>query len=296
MRLRSVLASATVVLSLATLANAEGTWREKIKERVAEKLKETQGQIATLRQAVADFFAAKDAANREAALAAVAKARQAWQALPESFRSKIEEKRPGTSERLKALHEEYDLPDEPATLNASGAVTGPAGKTVTREDTWTREGNTITRDGSVTGPGGKTATIEGTTTREGNTVTRDTTVTGPGGKTVEQDVTWKKDGNTVTRDGQTTTSGGKSVTSQDTFARNGNTVTREGTSTGSGGRSVARDDTWTRSGNTVTHDGARTYSGGTKQWKPSYADDHDIFGGRPKPPTAKRSTGGKRGR
>jgi len=200
MKRHSVWTLAVAVLGFATAAQAGGAWRgalrQKIRQRVSEEIADAKQQIATLRQAVAEFFAAKDAGNRQAAMQAVQKARTAWQALPQSLRTRIEQKRPGTAERLNTLDQEFDLPDhQTATANSSGSVTGPAGQTVTREDTWTRDGNTITRDGTVAGPNGQTATIDGTISKDGNTLTRDTTVTGPGGNTAEQNVTWTKDGN-----------------------------------------------------------------------------------------------------
>ena len=69
---------------------------------------------------------------------------------------------------------------------------------------------------TVTGPHGRTATKDTTVVRDGNTVQKDTTVTGPNGKTANQDVTWTKDGNTVTHEGTTTGPNGQTVTTTST--------------------------------------------------------------------------------
>ncbi|HUT36853.1 MAG TPA: hypothetical protein VNE39_25450 [Planctomycetota bacterium] len=49
-----------------------------MKERVAERMREAKDQVASLRQAVADSFAAKDAGDRQAQH----RRRQAWTVTP----------------------------------------------------------------------------------------------------------------------------------------------------------------------------------------------------------------------
>ena len=61
--------------------------------------------------------------------------------------------------------------------------TGPGGKTVTREATVTRNGNSWERDVKVTGPNGGTWTREGQGTCSGGNCTFGGTVTGPRGNT-----------------------------------------------------------------------------------------------------------------
>ena len=271
-------------LALALLAFTTSVWSgEAMRNAMREKMRERFEQVREMRKAAQDFFAAKEAGNRDAAMTAAAHAQEIWNGLPEKWRSAIEERHPGTGERLAGLKEEYGVEDAPAataaarSANTSASVTGPAGNTTTSNATWTKEGNTVTKDATVTGPNGKTAT---------------------------QDATWTKDGNSVTRDGSTTTSTGKSVTSEDTWTKNGNTVTHEGSSTTNSGRTATRNGTWTRDDSTVTHDGSRTgfggctttregvttrevntlsHQGAASHFKPNYKDETDVFGGRPKP-------------
>ena len=67
--------------------------------------------------------------------------------------------------------------------NRTGTVTGPGGKTVTREATVTRDGNSWQRDVTVTGPNGGTWTRHGQGSCSGGVCTYGGTVTGPRGNT-----------------------------------------------------------------------------------------------------------------
>ena len=199
-----------------------------------------------------------------------------------------------TGERLAGLREEYDVPDAPPPSASSSS----AGKFGDRQDVLSVPefpGASATSTGTATGPAGNTTTRQDTWTKDGNTVTKDATYTGPKGNTAEQDVTWKKDGSTVTRDGETTTSTGKSVTSHDQWEKDGNTVQHDGTSTTGSGKTATREDTWKRDGNTVAHEGTTTGDrSAARSWKPNYSDDHDIFGGREKPKASAGHRGGGR--
>ena len=65
----------------------------------------------------------------------------------------------------------------------------------------------VTVEKTVTGPNGKTATKNVAVTKDGNTVTRDGSTTGPNGGTVNSHDTWTKDGNTTTHEGTITKQG-----------------------------------------------------------------------------------------
>src|SRR3990167_3236876 len=61
-------------------------------------------------------------------------------------------------------------------------------KSVTRQSTVTKSGDTITRSSTTTGSGGKTASSESSWTKEGNTVTHESSATGPNGNTATKEI------------------------------------------------------------------------------------------------------------
>jgi hypothetical protein len=234
------------------------TWAgEGFREALREKMKERFAAVTDMRKAAQDFFAAKDAGNRDTATAAAAKAKSLWQGLPENWRKAIEEKHPGTAERIVSLSDEFDDDDGPQTLTREAQATTATGRSLTSTDTVTKDGNTVTHQGT-------------TTTGSGQTVTRDGTLT--------------RDGNTVTHQGSSTTGSGRTSTRADTWQREGNKLSHEGSTTGSRGNTAAREDSLTRDGRSVSRDSSAAASrGASSGFKPSYNDDMDVFGGRPKP-------------
>ncbi|MBI3722751.1 hypothetical protein HY251_02170, partial [bacterium] len=205
------------VACVAALASPEARAQDRPGDRLRERLAE-KTPVGGLRTELGRFFDAKEKGDKAAANEAAAKARKSWESLPEGLRTQIESKHPGTTERMKALEQEFDLPAESVTKTG----TGPGGK-VTGEGTVTKDGNTTTGTGSVTGPNGKTATGEGTATKDGNTVTGSGSVTGPNGKTATGEGTATKDGNTVTGSGSVTGPNGKTATGEGTATKDGNT-------------------------------------------------------------------------
>jgi len=293
MRFIGVLVLGTVVLGLATPAGA-ADWRDEARKRLVERRR----QLEDLQEHVRDFYEARARGDRDAAMQAAEEAEKAWQALPDAFRAQVEKKHGGVADRIKNLRREWHPPEaagRSGQVTHEGTITSPNGRTVTREDLWTKEGNTLTREGTRTGPGGRTAVKEATWTKEGKTVTRDGSTTGPGGKKVTSHDTWTRDGNTVQRDGATTGPGGRTATRKDLWTREGNAVTREGTRTGPGGKAVTRHDTWKREGRKAARDikkggAARTL----KKWQPKHkTGGRGVSGGRSK---LKRSGAGGRGR
>ena len=111
-----------------------------------EQFRERMKKVREMRWAALEFFAAKESGNREVAMAAADKAKSLWQGLPEKWQKAIEERHPGTSERIVGLREEYDVPEPTALARPAEAPEG--GKAVTTQGT--KDGNTLTHQGSVT--------------------------------------------------------------------------------------------------------------------------------------------------
>ena len=267
----SFLLMATLVMALAaTAVSAQGPGTAAFQE----KMKEHRQNVIAMRQSVMEFFAAQDSGDQARATAAAERAQALWSKLPPRWQKAIEERHPGTGERVLGLKNELGLPHPMPAVPPGGSVTHvgertlPNGKIESVDATWTRNGNTVTKDATYTGPNGKTTDQDVTWSKNGNTVTRDGETTLPNGKTITSDGTWTKNGNTVTHQGEATTSSGKTATSEGTWTRNGNTVTHQGEQTGFNGKTTTEQGTWTR-------------QGGGKGWKPAYKDDMDIFGGRP---------------
>jgi type II secretory pathway pseudopilin PulG len=224
--------------------------------RNRKQVRENLQELLAIRQAVREFFAAKDAGKRESAMTAAENAAKLWRTLPEKWQNTIEQKHPGTKERILGLKQEFDLPDDFA-VSSSGVMTGSGGKTIQTQDTWTKEGSDVAREG--------------------------TTVAGD--KSITSTDTWTKDGKTIEHQGTSTTSGGKTSKRDETWTKDGTTVTHEGTRTGFKGGTAEQHEIWTKSGNTVTYQGTvfGTRNTAAKSWQPNYKDDLDIFGGRPQP-------------
>jgi cytochrome c556 len=264
---------------------------EAMRDAIQKRMAAVRDDVAALRKNVSDFYDARAAGDKAAAMKAAAAARDAWQSLPEKLRSRIEDKHPNTGSRVQNLKQEFDMEDG-APAPAAAAKTTPtpaseASKTLTGQSTTTRDGNTVQTSGSVTNAQGQTVRIyEGSTAKEGNTLEhqgavtngqgdvlrtndttitktgpnsaeRDTTITTAGGKTVTVDATKTRDGNTVETDKTVTVTNKdgqtKTAAYDGTATKDGNTVSREGTWTNADGKTIATTQGQaTKDGNTVT--------------------------------------------
>jgi hypothetical protein len=101
--------------------------------RNREKVRENLQELLAVRQAVMEFFAAKDASNRESGMAAAEKAATLWQTLPAKWQNAGEQKYPGTAKRILGLKQEFDLPDDFA-VSSSSVMTGAGGKMIQTQD------------------------------------------------------------------------------------------------------------------------------------------------------------------
>lgn len=242
---------------------------------VAAKVKETFEQVKALRTAVSEFYQARDAGDEAAAMASAAKAQAIWAQLPERVRANIQQRHPGTAERIADLKAEFAADAEPtpsaatpvasvakapsAAPAASGATTRP-GATVA--GTSVREGAAVSSSGTLTNAAGQTVrTYEGTSVREGDTVTHQHTLTDAQGQVVrtnDSTITRVEPG-LVTRDTHIETAKGTSIDVDVTHERSGNTVdtTKTATITGKDGetKTLSYEGTGTREGDTVTRDG-----------------------------------------
>jgi hypothetical protein len=242
-------------------------------------VRERLQQIVELRKMVAEFYIARRNGDRDAAMTAADNVRAAWNKLPKNIQAAIEEKHPGTADRIANLKAEFDEDTEDAsattvqkadtwtkdtgTVAHDGTRTGTAGGTVTSHDVWTKDGNTVTRDGTVTGPGGKTATRDDTFVKDGNVVTLNGTTTLPSGKEITREGTWTKDDNTITAEKTVTLPDGKVIEKDATITKDGDTVTRDAVATLPNGQTVTSKDTWVREGNTIEHEGTSEGPRGT---------------------------------
>ncbi len=125
----------------------------------------------------------------------------------------------------------------------SGSVTGPGGRSATRDSTVTRDGNTVSRSGTVQGSEGRGWSFSGNATRSGDgTLTRQNTVTTNSGRVIARDATRTCDRSNggIDCSGSATTTGPNGNTASSTSTRR----FRDGqgiatfTRTGPGGRTV----------------------------------------------------------
>jgi hypothetical protein len=102
-------------------------------------------------------------------------------------------------------------------------VTGPEGRTATRDAVVTndRDAGTRTRTVDYTGPNGQTASVDSVTTRTEDGFTRSTTATNPQGETATRDMTVVRDkeAGTTTRTANYTTFEGREGSMSDVIQR-----------------------------------------------------------------------------
>jgi hypothetical protein len=110
-------------------------------------------------------------------------------------------------------------------------VTGPEGRTATRDAVVTndREAGTRTRNVDYTGPNGQTASVDSVSTRTDDGFTRSTTVTNPQGETATRDMTVvrDKDAGTTTRTANYTTFDGREGSMSDVIQRTEDGISRD---------------------------------------------------------------------